>query len=302
MAKSKKTTPLPGALDPSIAAEAASEQASVKYLDQQALSWSNILKIKKEQTQESKKINDLQEQLNALGAKGVKEATAYSVNLNNIEKQQKKLVEAERVGNKSQIASAKALLKNYEDQDKILLKTAGAKKQAQIEESRRVFGSLAAERALIKSINEERTFGESILEKFRSKKAQQNIIDQRRAKAGGGANVPGPGEGDQKNNLAPALDSIVKAGALMYKTLSTLGPAFKETGNQIKAGLAVPFASAANLLTGQDYGMGGGSVNASGATSMLGGLEKIASSIPLIGGLLGGLVGCLLYTSPSPRD
>ena len=67
------------------------------------------------------------------------------------------------------------------------------------------------------------------------------------------------------------------------------GPA-KELGNQIQAGLTSSLAGAANLLTGEDYGMGGGKANASGATSILGGFSSLIKQIPFVGGLLGGLV------------
>jgi hypothetical protein len=36
--------------------------------------------------------------------------------------------------------------------------------------------------------------------------------------------------------------------------------------------------------------MGGGKVSAAGATSILGGLEKIVSTLPVVGGLAGGMV------------
>jgi ElaB/YqjD/DUF883 family membrane-anchored ribosome-binding protein len=78
-------------------------------------------------------------------------------------------------------------------------------------------------------------------------------------------------------------------GGLVAGAKAAMGP-IKELGNQMKAGLTSSLAGAANLLTGEDYGMGGGKANASGATSILGGLSSILKTIPLVGGILGGVV------------
>ena len=175
MAKNKKVVP-PSRMDADIAAEATSAEADVKYLDQQALSWKNILGIKKEIRKESKNLNTLQEDLNKLGAKGAKESKAYLTNINNLKRSEQDLLKARLNGNEKDISIINRRKAIYEDEQKILLKTAGARKQAQIEESRRIMKGYSTELGLIGKVNEKRTIGERILEKFRSKKTNQDKI------------------------------------------------------------------------------------------------------------------------------
>ena len=297
MAKGKKsnsTSPIinPGLVDADIAAEAASAAASVKYLDQQALSWKNILKTRREITKESGKVNDLQQQLNKLGEKGLKEANAYATNLKQLEAQQKKLAEAKRGGGTQEIASAQAILELYQQQDKLLLKTAGARKQAQIQQKQAAIASAAQELELIEKINKKRTVSDRLLDIFRSKKKKQENIDTARAAAGGGANVADEaGEGAGEDAALAAAGPYGAMAAAAKASIEKLKKPFKVLGSEIKGALMAPLQSAAALISGDSLGMGGGAASGAGATSMLGGLQNIAAAIPGIGGLLGGLVG-----------
>ena len=288
MAKNKKVVP-PSRMDADIAAEATSAEADVKYLDQQALSWKNILSIKKEIRKESEKQNTLQEDLNKLGAKGAKESKAYLANINNLKRSEQDLLKARLNGNEKDISIINRRKAIYEDEQKLLLKTAGARKQAQIEESRRIMKGYSAELGLIGKVNEKRTIGERILEKFRSKKTNQDKIDIARANASGGANIPGEGGvGGSATKTKGFKES--KVGGFLIGTLDKLKGPLNEIKSQARAAIVAPFADAANLLTGESFGMGGGKANASGATSILGGFSSLIKTIPFIGGLLGGLV------------
>ena len=299
MAKGKKkstASPItdPGGLNPDIAAEAASAAASVKYLDQQALSWRNILKQKREIRKESGKINDLQQQLNKLGEKGLKEANAYASNMKQLEAQQKKLAEAKRGGGVQEIASAKAILELFEEREKLLLRTAGGRKQADIQQRQAAIASAAEEISLIEKINKKRTVSDRLLDIFRSKKKKQENIDTARAAAGGGANVAAEAGAGGKAGEDAALAAAGPYGAMAAAakaSIEKLKAPFKALGNEIKNALMAPLQSAAALISGDALGMGGGAVSGAGATSMLDGLQNIAKTIPFIGGLLGGLVG-----------
>ena len=288
MAKSKKVVP-PSRMDADLAAEATSAEADVKYLDQQALSWKNILGIKKEIRKESKNLNTLQEDLNKLGAKGAKESKAYLTNINNLKRSEQDLLKARLNGNEKDISIINRRKAIYEDEQKILLKTAGARKQAQIEEGRRIMKGYSTELGLIGKVNEKRTIGERILEKFRSKKTNQDKIDIARANASGGANIPGEGGVGGSATKTKGFKESKVGGFLIGVSDKLKGP-LNEIQSQARAAIVAPFADAANLLTGESFGMGGGKANASGATSILGGLSSMVKTIPFIGGLLGGLV------------
>ena len=269
-------------LDPDIAAEAASAEAAVRFIDKQALSWKNVLSVQKEIEKTEEKQKTLQDTLNKMGVKAAKAAKAYEVNINNIEAQTKKLVEAKRKGDVSAIASSKALLEFYKNQDKVLQKTAGGRTKAQeLEEAKRLKW-LKSENKLIEEINKNQTLGERARNLFRSKEEKQRNIDIARAKAGGGANIPGAvgpeGSAEGKKGSTPTL-----LGAMVSKLSGPL-VAIK---NLAREAIVAPFAEAASLLSGDSVGMGGGKAKATGVSSILGGLEKIASSIPFIGFLLG---------------
>ena len=147
---------------------------------------------------------------------------------------------------------------------------------------------------MIKDINKERGIGAKLTDLFRTKEAKQRSIDIARAKVGGGTNT-GPGTASSKGLVDSFKESKLGQGlsgamsGLVAGAKAAMGP-IKELGNQMKAGLTSSLAGAANLLTGEDYGMGGGKANASGATSILGGLSSILKTIPLVGGILGGVV------------
>jgi ElaB/YqjD/DUF883 family membrane-anchored ribosome-binding protein len=279
-------------MDPDVAAEAASAEAAVRFIDQQALSWRNVLSLKKQIEKSDEKQATLQETLNKMGEKAAKAAAAYELNIKNIEQQTQKLNDAKRRGDTSAIASSKALLEHYSDQDKLLKKTAGGQLKAQEMQAAKQKKALETELKLVENINKTRTVGDRLKDLFRSKETKQKNIDIARAKVGGGANVPGEGGegGDGKAEALAAAGPYGAAAAALLKQVEKLKAPFKELGNQIKNAMMAPLAGAANLLTGEDFGMGGGKANASGATSILGGLSSILSKIPFIGGLLGGVV------------
>jgi ElaB/YqjD/DUF883 family membrane-anchored ribosome-binding protein len=276
---------VPPAMNPTTAAEATSLAASVKYLDQQALSWQNVLKAKKEAAAYGQKIADSQERLNKMGPKAQRQAADYAVNLGNIEREQRKLIQAKQAGDVNAISSSKALLGYYQDQQTLLMKTAGGREKAQQIQDQRSKKTLLTEIALINIVNKNRTIGDKLRDIFRSKEEKQARIDIARAKATGTANIKpeGSGGGDEKS-AASKVGAGLAAGA--KKTMSVMEGAV----GKVNTALTVPLAGAANLLTGEDYGMGGGKANASGATSILGSFSSLIKQIPFVGGLLGGLV------------
>jgi hypothetical protein len=286
-------TPPPG-MDPDIAAEAASAEAAVRFIDQQALSWRNVLSLKKQIEKSDEKQATLQETLNKMGEKAAKAAAAYELNIKNIEQQTQRLNDAKRRGDTSAIASSKALLEHYNDQDKLLKRTAGGQIKAQEMQAAKQKKALEAELKLVQDINKTRTVGDRLKDLFRSKETKQRNIDIARAKAGGGGNAPGEGGGTldtiEKVGGSGAAGPYGMAAAAIAKAVKAMAAPVKELGNQLKNAIMSPLASAANLLTGEDFGMGGGKANASGATSILGGFSSIIKTIPFIGGVLGGVV------------
>jgi len=308
--------PLPG-LDPDIAADATSDAASVDYLDKQATSLKNLLKLRIEIYNQGKKEKSLQETLNKLGEKAAKEAEQYQDAVKQIEIYTKKAVEAKRSGDKSALASANALLENYKDQEKLLLKTGGGAFKAQLMQAAKRKKELQSERQLIKDINEERAkgnklgrIGTAITDLFRTKESTQRQIDFARARVGGGANLPpggvggagaaggaAGGGGGGKGALMGAVAGMGLIGLLIAgikASLDNIKAPFKAIGGLIKSNITAPLSQASNLVSGGiggGVGVGGGGISGAGATSLLGGFQDLISKIPFVGGLLGGLVG-----------
>lgn len=314
-------TPPPG-MDPDLMAEATSAEASIQYIEKQALSWKNILKLKLQIKTLDKEQESLQKTLNSLGQKAAKAAQAYETNIQNIEQQTKKLNDAKRMGDVSAIASSKALLEYYDDQDKLLRKTAGGQLKAQQMQAAKQKESLQTERKLIKDINKERGIGGKLADLFRTKEQKQKQIDKARARVGGGANIAGGGAGGAGGGTggagggaggagggaggsgvggaakgllgATAIGGLLLGiGAAVAKIKGMFGGLKAAVGGMksaIKQGMTAPLGDAAKLLGGSALGMGGGAVSAEGATSILGGFSSMLKTIPLVGGMLGGLV------------
>lgn len=296
-------TPLPG-LDPAIAAAAEADAASVGYLDMQATSLKNLLKLKREIAKEGEREKSLQETLNSLGAQAAKEAKTYQDTVKEIQTYTKKAIDAKRNGDASALASAKNLLENYKEQEKLLLKTAGGSFQAQQIQATKRKKDLETEKKLIEDINQKRGVGNRIMDLFRSKEAKQRQIDIARAKVGGGGNIPpggggGGGGGGMEGALggAAGANPYVAAAMVVTKVIKSAVQAgiapMVTLGKLALSAMVSPFADAAQLLTGEDYGIGSGKVKTSGPSSLLGGIQEFAKSIPIVGGLLGGIAGIL---------
>lgn len=259
------------------------------YVDEQATSWKNILSLKMQANRAAKEELNLRSKIAQLGRDQAKKAIEYKTTTENIKAIEKDLQEAKENGNRRAETFLKRELATEQAKAAAQRKTAGGALMALALEARNKKIALQAERSLIKDINKERGIGAKLADLFRSKEEKQRRINIARAAVGGGVNDPGkkgaPGTEDPTTKSTPSklYDGLTSA------LKKTIGFASSATGVLNKA-ITAPLAGAANLLTGEDYGMGGGKANASGATSILGGLSSMLKTIPFVGGLLGGLV------------
>lgn len=284
-----------------IAEQEALEKSKVGMLGEENLSLTNQLNIYLQINKMKKEELNFQEQLKDLGRSAVIEANKYERVTKEIKQLEKELIDAKRSGNKDIIRFTKNALEDEQKKQKQLKATAGGALKAMEHEAKKRKDSLTTEQKLIQGINKERakgnvlgSIGVKITDLFRSKESKQKSIDLARAKSGGGTNTgeavnASKGLGESLKQSAVGKGFTAMMGGLAAGATAAMGPV-KELGNQMKAGLTASLAGAANLLTGEDYGMGGGKANASGATSILGGLSSIIKQIPFIGGLLGGAV------------
>jgi len=263
-------------------------------IDEQATSLSNILSLKMQANKAAKEELDIRGKINKLSREEVRKAVEYKDTTTTIKQIEIDLQHAKEQGNRRGIAMATRDLAAEKAKQESLKKTAGGALMALSLEARNKKIAFQAEKQLIKDINKERGIGAKLTDLFRTKEAKQRSIDIARAKVGGGTNT-GPGTASSKglgaslkeSKLGQGLSGVF--GGLAAGAAAAMGPA-KELGNQMKAGLTASLADAAGLLTGEDFGMGSGKAKASGATSILGGLSSILKTIPLIGGILGGVV------------
>lgn len=259
------------------------------YVDEQATGWKNILSLKIQANKAAKEELDLRQKIAGLGKEQAKKAIEYKQTALNIKNIEKDLQQAKESGNRRAVSFFKRELESEQRKAAEQKKTAGGALMAMSLEAKNRKIALQAERNLIIDINKQRGLGSRLADIFRSKQEKQRQIDIARAAVGGGINDPGKkgAPGTEK----PAEKSVT--GGLYEGATSALKKvvnfASSATGTLNKA-ITAPLAGAANLLTGEDYGMGGGKANASGATSILGGLSSMLKTIPFIGGLLGGLV------------
>jgi hypothetical protein len=267
------------------------EKQKVRYLDEQALSWKNILSLKGKIKDISKE-ESMYDALSAkLSAEQTKNARSYAAVTANIDKLEKDLIKARAKGTQAGDRAAKNIerqLRNRKSIQDDLAKTEGGYIEKQSSAAAKRRGQLEAERNLITQINGQRTIGTKIADLFRSKEEKQRRIDLARVKAGGGVNDPSKkGETDSSGLKSAGLAGAAIAGATA--AVEKMKAPIKALGGLIYSNLTKPFSEAASLVSG-GVGIGGGAVSGAGATSLLGGLADVASKIPFIGGLLGALI------------
>jgi hypothetical protein len=242
---------------------------------------------------------NLQKEIKEIGRKAVIEANKYSKVTEEIKKLEEELIERKQLGQTVVVRQIERELQAEKKKQAEARRTTGGQLRAMQEEAKRRKESLEVEQRLIKDINKQRTVGSRIMDLFRSKEARQQQIDKARAKARGGSNIPtgkgGTGGGGELESATAAGAAsknpyVVAAGAAIAGAKKLIAP-MKEIGKVATNAIVSPFADAAKLLTGEDFGMGSGKVRAGGVGSLLGGIQEFASSIPIIGGFLSSMVG-----------
>jgi hypothetical protein len=272
----------------------------VRTLDEQALSLKNILSLRtqiKKAAKEENFYNKLSAKLSSQETANARNYAAVSTQIASLEKQIETQKNRNNAAGNRAARQLEASLKRHQAMQKDLFKTEGGFIEAQSQAAAKRKGQLEAERNLVKDINKQRGLGGKIMDLFRSKEERQRQIDIARLRAGGGANKPPGGSKEDQCGCAEDGKGGGKEGSAK-RTAAAFTLAFEKvkqvltqwTAMASKA-ITAPFADAAQLLTGEDYGMGSGKLKTTGAGSILGGIQEFASSIPVIGGLLGGLVG-----------
>jgi len=111
-----------------------------------------------------------------------------------------------------------------------------------------------------------------------------NLIQNLKSGTGTGRFISGVGSEIDKLKALGPQGVVIKGAVGIANTLEkgVLG-AFKMVGSVA--------GEVANLVGGDSAGIGGGKISGKGATSILGGLQDVASALPFIGGLVGGLIG-----------
>jgi hypothetical protein len=285
MATSRNPGPAGGASNPNV------DPMDVGRIEKEALAWNNILKLKGQINKANKEQADIQKELNKLQGQEAANALNMKRNATALAALEKNLATARANGNRNLIKSTERLIAMRKANEANLANTIGGSMRMQEMAAAKQKASLTAERNLIKDINKERGVGARIADLFRSKEQKQKSIDMARLKSGGGANTGASAAGGA---AAGALAAAGPAGAMAAAALAAvekMKAPFKALAGVIKDSLTAPLGEAAAILGSGKVGIGGGKVSGAGATSMLDGLGKIASSIPFIGGLLGGLVG-----------
>jgi len=277
---------------------------NVRYLNEQLLKNQTLVELRQKQLKLEKDIN-LNNELSAkLSEKQKDNAKKYIASFEKLGELEKRYYSQQLRGDSDGAKRTKTMMDLRKKQQEQLLKTEGGYRAAQESAYRKRLIALTAEQRLIQDINKKKTegtkleqIGNRIKNLFVSKEEKQRQIDAARAAVGGGANKP-PGsppgtvggkdaEGPERNLggkvSAALLASLIAGVKQLKKTISTIG-------NEIKTQLLKPFSEAANLVSGNGLGIGGGAVSGAGATSILGGLSNIAKTLPFVGGLVGGLV------------
>lgn len=280
----------------------------VRYLDEQAMSMKNLLNLKREARKAAEQEKSIHEQIKALSREQVRNAALYN-------RSSKELLNLEETLKAARLQNDKATVKELEKEIQLekkkqeqIKKTSGGALAAIMAEAKKRKESALAERNLIKDINKERGVGSKIMDLFRSKEMREQQRALARARAGGGANIP-PGGGGTTAGAAGTPGGAGKAvGALaglgligllaagIKGAIDKMAAPFKALGTLIKNNLTAPLAQASNLISGGiggGMGIGGGAISGAGASgigSLIGGFGELISKIPIVGGLLGGLV------------
>lgn len=277
-------------------------RSKVDRITDQDTSLMNQLTLSLKINQAKREEVSLQQQIKDLGRKAVIDANKYTKVTQEIKQLEKELIDAKKSGHRQTIKFTQDALAEEKKKQASLQRTVGGQLRAMQEEAKQRHNALTTEKKLIQDINKERGIGGRIMDLFRTKEQKQKAIDLARARVGGGTNEPrkdgreGP-TGGKGGGLAETLMSTghpyaVIAGGIVKGLEKMMGPV-KALGNLTKDALVSPFADAANLLTGENYGMGSGKVRATGAGSLIGGIQQFAASIPIVGGFLSGLAGIL---------
>lgn len=287
--------------------EEALAMSKVGMLEEKDLSLMNqYLTMTLKVNQAKKQEVEFQQKIKDLGRKAVIDANKYTKVTEEIKKLEEELVEIKKKkstkANKDLIRTIQNELEAERKKQAATQRTAGGQLRALQEEARKKKEALTTEKKLIADINKERGFGARIIDLFRTKEERQRQIDIARAKVGGGANIPtkdkdGKGVAGEKDaNLIGTAAGAGPIGLLVagiILSVEKLKAPFKALGNLIKSSLGAPLAQVSSLVSGGiggGYGVGGGGIGGGGATSILGGLGDIASKLPFIGGILGGII------------
>ena len=276
------------------------DEARVGRIDAEALSWKNLLNIRQQINRSDKEERSLRKNIVKLGQEEARNAIKYKDAANEIKLLEKEIEKNQYRASKNKLRTLNEELRLERQKAAELARTAGGALMQQAVQAKRVKDNLTAERQLIRDINKERGLGGKLADIFRTKEQKQRQIDLARAKTGGGPNVgaaasagaAGGGAGGG-GGVTASLAGVGLLGTVAAKTvqyLKQLGGTIKGIGSELKTGMVASLQSAAALISGDAVGMGGGAVSGAGATSMLGGLSKIASTLPLVGGLLSGLI------------
>ena len=293
--------------NPKLTPEEQELREQVDLIDKQALGWKNILSLRLKAKAAAKEERDLRNEIVKLGREEAKNAVKHKETTQAIKTYEKELQEQKAAGNKRAVSQ---LMKDIAFEKKALAdlnKTRGGALMSIAAEARKRKESLTAERQLIKDINKERGVGGRLADLFRTKEQRQKQIDIARAKVGGGAIIPpgggggtaaaAGGAGGGKGGAIAAAAGLGGIGLLIAAIkagIDQIKAPFQALGGVIKSSLTAPLAQVSGLVSGGiggGFGVGGGAISGGGATSILGGFQDIASKIPVIGGLLGGLIG-----------
>ena len=265
--------------------------ADIGRLDEMSLKWTNLLRLKTSINKADKQQQNIIKEITKLQGDELKNAKKYLQNSQGIVRLEGNLQKQRLAGNAAGVRRTQRLIDALKTSQQQLAKTAGGALRAQEIAAAKQKAALQAEATLIKGINKERGIGGKIMDLFRTKEQRQRQIDIARAKAGGGLNEGTIAPAGAKGGIAGGAFTAI--GNVLKKAFDMSIAPMKALGSIAQKSITAPFADAAQLLTGEDFGMGSGKVKAGGASSILGGIQEFASSIPLIGGLLGGVVGII---------
>jgi len=295
----------------------AGDPTKVKALQAEDLTLSSILRKKLEIKEADRQSQKVGEAMSKLTEKQLKEIEDYrntqKTISDSLKKQQQLQADIANFGEKknkkdreayakkaaelkSEISLAKRLADDAKEQEKTqAVALSNLKSQYDIKSK-----GAKTELELAKKIKNERGgyLGSKIGDMFRTNAQKQLSIEIARANAGGGiaggggigGAGGGGGTGGGGTGGGKGGDDLEKMGKLGAIIAGLKGP-MDQLKTQARAAIVAPFAEAAGLLTGDSIGMGGGKANAAGATSILGGMKDLAATIPLVGGLLSGLLG-----------